>query len=135
VTRAPSTPPANDLVPAWKVSLRWIRAQNAAAEAAGLFDRRPRTFGDCEPGPCPWVGCRYHLYLDVDPDTGRLTLNFPDLEVDALEETCSLRAAQRFHERGRLPPASMREVGRMVNLPWRGVSSITRSGLAKTGAA
>ncbi len=28
---------------------------------------RPRTRGDClaEARPCPWVGCRYHLLLDV----------------------------------------------------------------------
>lgn len=30
---------------------------------------RPRTRGDCihGPRPCPWVGCRHHLLLDILP--------------------------------------------------------------------
>ena len=37
---------------------------------------RPTTRVDCENGmrPCPWVGCRYHLYLDVDK-RGRISFN------------------------------------------------------------
>jgi hypothetical protein len=60
---------------------------------------RPRTRGDCENGlrPCPWVGCRHHLYLDV-AKTGNLTLHFPDLEVEQLVETCSLDIAEHGGE-------------------------------------
>lgn len=37
---------------------------------------RPRTWGDCQrdgwaEGPCPWVGCRHHLALDVMHDARR----------------------------------------------------------------
>ena len=57
--------------------------------------QRPLTRGDCEgmPRPCPYVSCSMHLYLDVDPDTGALKLNFPGLEVDELRETCALDVA------------------------------------------
>ncbi|HBB02169.1 TPA: hypothetical protein DCZ16_00050 [Candidatus Peregrinibacteria bacterium] len=51
---------------------------------------RPKKRGDCElrngcaeddnrKRPCTWVGCNYNLYLDVNPETGSLKLNFPDL--------------------------------------------------------
>src|SRR5262249_28750008 len=44
---------------------------------------RPRTRAECAEGqrPCPWVSCKHHLYLDVNPETGSIKLNFPDLEV------------------------------------------------------
>jgi len=47
-----------------------------------LFPERvdhPRTRADCESGvrPCPYVSCRYNLYLDVQP-SGHLKLNYPE---------------------------------------------------------
>ena len=59
---------------------------------------RPRTRGECEGGerPCPFVSCRYHLYLD--PSTEKddsIKLNFPDLEVEQLEHSCALDVADR----------------------------------------
>ena len=45
------------------------------------------------PRPCPYVSCKHHLYLDVNPETGSIKLNFPDLEVDEMAETCSLDVA------------------------------------------
>lgn len=58
---------------------------------------RPTTRAECarEVRPCPYVSCRYHLYLEVSPRTGSLKLNFPDLEVWELTETCSLDIAER----------------------------------------
>jgi hypothetical protein len=58
---------------------------------------RPRTRGDCEGSerPCPFVSCRYHLYLDVDPISGAVKLNFPEREPDELAETCALDVADR----------------------------------------
>jgi hypothetical protein len=58
---------------------------------------RPRTRGDCVRGvrPCPFVGCSHHLYADVHPRTGNLTLNFPDLAPDELKDSCSLDLADR----------------------------------------
>ena len=57
---------------------------------------RPKTRGECENGerPCPFVSCRYHLYLDVLP-SGNIRLAFPDLELEDLQETCALDVADR----------------------------------------
>lgn len=64
---------------------------------------RPRTRADCHPmrtgddgelQPCPWVSCRHHLYLDT-LKRGKIHLNFPDLEVWEMAETCSLDLADR----------------------------------------
>lgn len=56
---------------------------------------RPSTRGECVNGirPCPFVSCRYHLYLDVAGEDIRL--NFPDKEPDELQETCVLDVADR----------------------------------------
>ena len=58
---------------------------------------RPQTRGDCAQGerPCPFVSCRHHLYLDVFVRTGAIKLNFPDLEVWEMVESCTLDVADR----------------------------------------
>lgn len=58
---------------------------------------RPRDDRDCETmaKPCPFVGCAYHLYLDVNPRTGAILFNFPGLEPSELEYSCSLEEARR----------------------------------------
>jgi len=77
---------------------------------------RPRTRGDCLPGgcneerPCPFVGCRHHLYLDVNPKNGSIKLNCPGLDVEQIQETCSLDVADRH--RG----LTLDEVGAIMNL-------------------
>lgn len=72
---------------------------------------RPHTRSECAggPRPCPWVSCRYHLYLDVSPRSGSLKLNFPDLEVWELEESCALDVADRGQ-------AGSEEIGSLLNL-------------------
>lgn len=59
---------------------------------------RPATRGECAstPRPCPYVGCRYHLFLEPTP-AGSLRLPFGE-DVEALEtmdETCALDVADR----------------------------------------
>lgn len=70
---------------------------------------RPLVRGDCfrVPRPCPFVGCRFHLYLEVQ--RGKVRLNHPELEPDELTESCALDVA----ERGGL---SLAEVGQVVGL-------------------
>jgi len=43
---------------------------------------RPGCRQECQsmPRPCPFVSCSHHLYLDVNPQTGAIKLNFPHLE-------------------------------------------------------
>lgn len=57
---------------------------------------RPRCRADCidGPRPCPWVGCKWNLYLDVS-EHGSLQLNFPELEVDQVPNNCALDLADR----------------------------------------
>jgi hypothetical protein len=83
-------------------SIRVARATRSERERALVRARdleqgveRPRRREDCEDGPrpCPYVACRHHLYLDVSPATGTIKLNFPELEVWELAETCALDVA------------------------------------------
>ncbi len=61
------------------------------------------------PRPCPYAGCQYHLYLDVSLDTGAIKLNFPDLEVWEMGESCALDIA----DRGGI---TLEDVGEIMNL-------------------
>lgn len=62
---------------------------------------RPKTRAECVDGPrpCPWVGCRHHMFIDVNPvkENGTIKENFPHLEPDELDgrlESCSLDVAE-----------------------------------------
>lgn len=72
---------------------------------------RPRARADCVDGPrpCPWVGCKHHLYLDVNPTTGSVTIAFPDRDPWELEHSCSLDVAARSG-------ITLEEVGGIMNL-------------------
>ncbi len=72
---------------------------------------RPATRGECAggPRPCPFVSCRHHLYLDVSARTGSITLNFPDVEVEDMAESCALDVADRGG-------GTLEEVGALLNL-------------------
>jgi len=83
-------------------------------EGRALFPEpidRPRVRGDCENGvrPCPFVACRHHLYLDVSRTSRAIKLNFPDLDVSEMRETCALDVAEHGG-------ATLEEVGAMMNL-------------------
>jgi hypothetical protein len=63
-----------------------------------LFDlpERPRTRGECgNERPCPWVGCRYHLYLEVRR-RGGILFPWADLEPWELPETCALDLTEKY---------------------------------------
>jgi len=57
-----------------------------------MRSKRPKTRGDCKDGvrPCPWVSCRFHLYLEVNNNTGSMFTPFAEKEPWELAETCSL---------------------------------------------
>ena len=59
--------------------------------------KRPRTRSECLdlPRPCPFVACPFNLYLDVNPKTGSIKYNFPDIEPDQMVESCALDVAAR----------------------------------------
>src|SRR3954453_8892776 len=58
---------------------------------------KPKSRSECAEGarPCPFVSCKHHLFLDVSARTGAIKLNFPDLEVWEMNETCALDIADR----------------------------------------
>ena len=89
------------------------------------FDR-PQTRGECKDmdRPCPYVSCKHHLYLDVNPETGSIKLNFPDLEVWEMAETCSLDVA----DRGGI---TLEEVGEILNLTRERIRQVEVRGLLK----
>lgn len=78
------------------LSVRELREQHEPANDVDHGETRPRTRGDCVDGerPCPWVGCRHHVFLDVRRN-GAIALNFPTLDPTELEQTCSLDAADQ----------------------------------------
>jgi len=90
---------------------------------------RPVTRADCQGGerPCPFVSCKHHLYLDVSARTGAIKLNFPDLEVWEMNETCALDVADRGG-------ATLEEVGAIMNLTRERIRQVEVKGLAKLQA-
>ncbi len=75
-----------------------------------LADNRPATRADCQGGerPCPFLSCRYHLYLDIN-EYGGIRLNFPDIELHQMAETCALDVAER-------QGATLEHVGSLMNV-------------------
>ncbi len=90
---------------------------------------RPKTRAECidGPRPCPFVSCQHHLYLDVSPRTGAIKLNFPDLEVWEMTETCALDVADRGG-------TTLEEVGAIMNLTRERIRQVEVKGLAKLQA-
>ena len=87
---------------------------------------RPRTRAECHTGtrPCPFISCKHHLYLDVNPETGSIKLNFPDLEVWEMKDTCSLDVADRGG-------VTLEEVGEILNLTRERIRQVEVRGLLK----
>jgi len=87
---------------------------------------RPTSRAECREDmrPCPWVACKHHLYLDVNPETGSIKINFPDLEPWELSHTCALDVA----ERGGI---TLEEVGEIMNLTRERIRQVEVRGLLK----
>ena len=85
---------------------------------------RPKSRAECRdaPRPCPWVACKHHLYLDINPRTGSIKINFPDLEPWELEHTCALDVA----DQGGL---TLEEIGFITNLTRERVRQVEVRGL------
>lgn len=84
-------------------SLKKLVEQDDGGVSAELMDElRPRIRADCLPGgineqrPCPWYGCKYHLGLDINEDTGSLSVR----DVDNMPHTCDLDVAEIGAEPG-----------------------------------
>jgi hypothetical protein len=90
---------------------------------------KPKSRSECAEGarPCPFVSCKHHLFLDVSARTGAIKLNFPDLEVWEMNETCALDIADRGG-------TTLEEVGAIMNLTRERIRQVEVKALAKLDA-
>jgi hypothetical protein len=90
---------------------------------------KPHMRAECADGerPCPYVSCQHHLYLDVSARTGAIKLNFPDLEVWDMKETCALDVADRGG-------TTLEDVGAIMNLTRERIRQVEVKALAKLEA-
>ncbi len=103
---------------------RKMRARGEVVELVEYW--RPTSRSQCldMERPCLFVSCRHHLYLDVNPETGSVKLNFPDKEPWELDETCALDVA----DRGGI---TLEEVGTIMNLTRERIRQVEVRGLEK----
>ncbi len=107
--------------------MREQRRRERAGDVVEVVDyERPRKRSECINGqrPCLFVACKHHLYLDVNPETGSIKVNFPGKEPWELEETCALDVAERGG-------VTLEEVGVLLNLTRERVRQVEVEGLQK----
>ncbi len=73
------------------------------------------------------MSCQHHLYLDVSSRTGAIKLNFPDLEVWEMNESCALDVADRGG-------TTLEDVGAIMNLTRERIRQVEVKALAKLEA-
>jgi len=90
---------------------------------------KPRTRAECADGPrpCPFVSCKHHLFVDVSARTGAIKLNFPDLDVWEMNESCALDVADRGG-------TTLEDVGAIMNLTRERIRQVEVKALAKLEA-
>ena len=90
---------------------------------------KPKARTECKDmeRPCPFVSCKYHLFIDVHPIRGSIKINFPDLEVWEMTESCALDVA----DRGGI---TLEDVGEIMNLTRERVRQVETAGLSKLEA-
>ena len=74
--------------------------------------------------PCLFVSCKYHPFLDVNPDTKSIKFNFPGKEVWELKETCALDVADKGG-------VTLEEVGAIMNLTRERIRQVEMRALQK----
>src|SRR5687767_8554344 len=98
----------------WSESGRDLQRAERRAKKAPCPDMsafRPKTRGDCgnEMRPCPWVSCRYHLFLETRDGTIVLPHGGDPEALLRMQSTCSLDvAAEGAH--------SLEQVGEHFNI-------------------
>ena len=64
-----------------------VRVTLPVVEELPWGDERPTSRADCEgrPRPCPWFGCRFHRFVDVN-ENGTMVLNIGRTKVKAPDQ-------------------------------------------------
>ena len=90
---------------------------------------KPKTRAQCidGPRPCPYVSCKHHLFLDISSKTGAIKLNFPDLDLWEMGESCALDVADRGG-------TTLEDVGAIMNLTRERIRQVEVRALAKLEA-
>lgn len=102
---------------------RLKRAEVEAGEWLPANHKRPQTRAECgnAPRPCPYVGCRYHLFLTVTPAGGiKMPYGEDVAAIKEMSDTCALDVA----ERGGM---ELGEMARLLRLTLEGVLLIVNS--------
>lgn len=88
----------------------------------GDLPERPKHRTECPSyRPCPYVGCKYHLWADIMRG-GNLKKNFYPLKPWELSESCALDVAERGE-------STLKEVGQKMQLTRERVRQIEREAL------
>ncbi len=90
---------------------------------------KPKTRSQCidGPRPCPYVSCKHHLFLDISSKTGAIKMNFPDLDLWEMGESCALDVADRGG-------TTLEDVGAIMNLTRERIRQVEVRALAKLEA-
>lgn len=112
---------------------RALKLEQLGPEELGLItvlEARPRTRADCVDGPrpCVFLSCRYNLYLDVDEQNGSIKLNFPELELHELADTCALDVAEQHG-------ITLEDVGHLMNLTRERIRQVEEQACARLAVA
>lgn len=136
----PVAPPPPARAPGGKqtvvVSVKALRAQARREERlngppAELPElERPKVRGDCEGGdrPCPFVGCKHHLYLEVER-SGSIKFNHPGKEPEDLapDASCALDVADGGG-------VTLEKTGELLNLTRERTRQVEQQALARAAA-
>lgn len=124
----PARQPRRSVVVRFGRSAKHVRSLKVVGLPVEAYPR-PRTRGECVDGPrpCPYAGCRHHLFLDVQ-GSGNLKLNFPELEPGDLDESCSLDVADRREH-------SLDEIGQIMSVTRERARQIEERALLKLAAS
>jgi hypothetical protein len=100
-------------------------------ELDALEKARPACRPDCAdvPRPCPFVSCKFNLYLDVNEATGSIKFNFPHLEPGEMVDSCVLDVVDANAE-----GVTLEAAGALLNITRERVRQIEVRALGKLEA-